>query len=98
MLLLTRRIKEMLNIGDNLEITLIWIKNKKIKIEIYNKETKETSSAVLILRKLFKLNKDVTIIITYVKARQATFGIRAAKEIAVHRHEIYLRILAGIPM
>lgn len=98
MLLLTRRIKEKLTIGDDLEITLIWIKNKKIKIEVYNKKTKSSNIVILVLRKFYELNKDVSIMITYVSRSQATFGIRAPKEISIHRYEIYLKILAGIPI
>lgn len=98
MLLLTRRINEKLTIGDNLEITLIWIKNRRIKIEIYNKKTKNNNLEVLTLRKFFQINKEVSIIVTYEKRKQVTFGIRAPKHIAIHRYEVYLKILAGIPM
>jgi sRNA-binding carbon storage regulator CsrA len=100
MLLLTRRIKEKLTIGDDLEITLLEIdhKNEEIKIEIYNKKTNNSDLELLTLKKFFRLNKDVTILITYIKGRQTTFAIGAPREIPIHRYEIYRKIQAGIPM
>lgn len=91
MLILTRRIGETINIGDNIEVTISGIKGNLIRIRT------ATPELLVVTRKVgetIRIGKDISVTPLSIKGMQVRLGIEAPKDISVHREEIYLRIQA----
>lgn len=91
MLILTRRIGESINIGDDILVTILGVKGNTVRIRT------ATPELLILTRKLgedINISNDIIVTILSIKGMQVRLGITAPRSIQVHREEIYLRIQA----
>ncbi len=98
MLILHRTVGTALVIGDNITLTVLSAKAKKVRVAVES-PANATDTTCRVERvsegESFNLLGDqITVTILGVKGRDVRLGIAAPKAVPVHRQEIYERILA----
>lgn len=93
MLILTRRKNEVIYVGDDINITVVGIAYRKIKVKIVKKS--KIDNIEISIGEVYFISDNIDICLLSIKSNQARIGTNAPKEIPIHREEIYKRIKAG---
>ncbi len=84
MLVLTRRQRESLRIGDDLKITVLTIHKNQIKLWVNDSE-----SVTINLLESVSIREGITVTTVKIDKNEVKLGISAPKNITINREEVY---------
>jgi len=87
MLVLSRKGGERIIIGDDIVITVVWIKGGKVRLEVVAPGHFGRLSRSLM--EDFLIGDDILITVVRIQEDKVRLGIKAPIEISVHRQEVY---------
>lgn len=94
MLILSRKANETIMIGDDVKLTVISIRDSKVKIAVKQLGVQNMLHTLKINEPLL-INEDIKVMVTVIRAGQARIGTEAPRSKPIHRQEIYDRIQMG---
>jgi carbon storage regulator len=94
MLVISREINQSVMVGDDLRITLSWVRGDRVSLRLDEHPTDGTAAtagSVVTLRldEAHRCRTNVTVTIVHVRGDRVRLGFKAPASVAVHRLEVY---------